>query len=145
MSIAAFRFDNTLRYRDGEHAANTQITPAYVLDPVREALGGEIGLDPCTEPGNPVGADVFYTIVDDGLAQPWRGPGWLPACWVNPPYGRAREPSVLRCIDAGAAGQRGILLMPAHTDTRIFHPALSTATALAFIKGRVKFRAPGPN
>jgi hypothetical protein len=143
VSIAAFRFDNRLRYRDGEHPANTATTPAYVLGPVREALGGSIGLDPCTVDSNPVGAQLFYTVVDDGLSRPWGGP-WL-TVYCNPPYGKAREPWVRRCAQAGAAGQRVVLLMPAHTDTRIFHGALSTASAVCFIKGRVKFGVLRPN
>lgn len=47
MSIASHRFDNNLRYREEDHPNQTQLTPAYVLDPVREALGS-IELDPCT-------------------------------------------------------------------------------------------------
>src|SRR5690606_20090889 len=40
---------------------------------------------------------------------------------------------------AGARGQRVVLLIPAHTDTRIFQRAMHTADAVVFIKGRVKF------
>jgi hypothetical protein len=38
-----------------------------------------------------------------------------------------------------------VLLIPAHTDTRIFQAAASTADALLFIKGRVKFGVLRPN
>jgi phage N-6-adenine-methyltransferase len=137
--IASHRFNNDLRYRDGEHPNQRQLTPSYVLEPVRLALGGIIGLDPCTEPDNPVGADHFYTVDDDGLAQPWCESGWWPSVYVNPPYSRAKEPWVEACIAAGARDQRVVLLIPAHTDTRIFHEAMETATATCFIKGRVKF------
>jgi len=115
-----------------------QLTPHYVLEPVRSDLGG-IGLDPCTEPDNPTGADAFYTVADDGLHQPWITSDWRPTIYVNPPYGKAREPWVLRCMDAGARGQKVVLLIPAHTDTRIWHQAMETASAVCFIKGRVKF------
>jgi hypothetical protein len=71
VSIAENRFNNGLRYRDAEHPNNTQFTPSYVLDLVREDLGGLICLDPCTTPDNPVGAARFYTVEDDGLSQPW--------------------------------------------------------------------------
>lgn len=135
---AMHRFDNDLRYRDGQHENQRQLTPPYVLDPVRGAMGG-IGLDPCTEPDNPTGAERFYTVDDDGLAQPWCEVGWKPAIFVNPPYSRAREPWVLRCMDAAWRGQRVVLLIPAHTDTRIFQRALATASGVVFIKGRVKF------
>lgn len=138
VAVASHRFNNDLRYRDGEHPNQRQLTPPYVLAPVREALGG-IGLDPCTEHDNPTGADVFYTVVDDGLTAPWCGLDWFPTVYVNPPYSRAKEPWVRRCIDQGDGGQKVALLIPAHTDTRIFHEAMQTASAVCFIKGRVKF------
>ena len=139
-SVASHRFSNDLRYRDATHPQQTQLTPAYVLDPVRSALGG-IALDPCTLPDNPVGADRFYTVDDDGLVQPWDAP----TIFVNPPYGKAREPWVERCIAAAGAGARVVLLIPSHTDTRIFQRALATASSIVFIRGRVKFGTLRPN
>jgi len=130
------RFDNALRRRGADHIMQRQLTPAYVLDPVRAALGGAIDLDPCTEPDNPTKARRFYTAVDDGLAHPW---GWADSIYVNPPYGEAREAWVQRAIEYGASGTPVVVLIPAHTDTRIFQAALSTASALVLIKGRVKF------
>lgn len=135
MSIAAHRFNNDLRYRSGGHENQRQLTPPYVLKPVVAALGGTINLDPCTEPDNPTGAERFFTASDDGLALPWDGY----AIYVNPPYSKAREPWVRKCVDAGARGQRVVLLIPSHTDTRIWHEAMETASAVCFIKGRVKF------
>ena len=134
MSLASHRFDNGLRYRTGEHPNQRQLTPPYVLEPVRLALGG-IALDPCTEPDNPTDADRFYTVDDDGFAQPWDAE----SIYVNPPYSKAKEPWVRACIEAGAEGRRVVLLIPAHTDTRIWHEALDSADAVCFIKGRVKF------
>jgi hypothetical protein len=138
--LAASRFNNDLRYRDGAHPSQAQLTPDYVLGPVREALGG-IALDPCTEPDNPTGAAAFYALPVDGAAQPWEAA----SVYVNPPYGKAREPWVRRCVQAGALGQRVVLLIPAATDTRIFQEALASATAAVFIKGRVKFGVLRPN
>lgn len=46
---------------------------------------------------------------------------------------------------AACEGRRVVLLIPAHTDTRIFQKALSTANAAVFIKGRVKFGVLRPN
>ena len=138
---ASTRFDNGLRYRDGEHPAQTQITPEYVLEPVRAALGGRIGLDPCTTPENPTGADSFYAPADDGLKLPWE----RLRIFCNPPYGKAREPWVHRCISAGASGLRVVLLVPAATDTRIFQEALASASSVVFVKGRLKFGVLRPN
>lgn len=138
---AVHRFNNKLRYREAEHPNNTQFTPSYVLEPVRVDLAGFISLDPCTTRDNPVRAWRFYTPDDDGLAQPWIAR----TIFVNPPYSKAREPWVKRCIEAGERGRRVILLIPAATDTRIFQDAASTATAVVFIKGRVKFGTLRPN
>jgi hypothetical protein len=138
---ASHRFDNGLRYRDAEHPDNTQFTPSYVLDLVRVDLGGIISLDPCTTDDNPVDALAVFTPADDGLLRDWNGR----TIFVNPPYGKAREPWVQKCIDAGALGQRVILLIPAATDTRIFQKAVSTSTAVVFVRGRLKFGTLRPN
>lgn len=58
---ATHRFNNDLRYRDGEHPQQTHLTPPYVLEPVREALGG---VDPA------LGEDRNTHLIiweDDGL------------------------------------------------------------------------------
>lgn len=138
MSIASHRFDNGLRYRTGEHPNQRQLTPPYVLDPVRVALGG-IGLDPCTEPDNPCEAERFFTVEDDGLTSPWWNADWRPSVYVNPPYSKAKEPWIRECMESGDRYQKVVLLIPSHTDTRIFHEAMDSADAVCFIKGRVKF------
>lgn len=147
---AAHRFDNDLRYRDGDHPAQTQFTPGYILRCIRHEFGtwagdGEIGLDPCTTEDNPTRAKTFYTVDVDGLKQSWGDENWRPDVFVNPPYGKAREPWVERCIETAQNGQRVILLVPAATDTRIFQRAMLTSTAVVFIKGRVKFGILRPN
>ena len=138
---------NDIRYRNGDHPNQTQFTPPYVFEPACVDLGGVIGLDPCTTPDNPLGADDFYAIEDglDGLGLPWFSSVWRPTIFVNPPYSKAREPWVRECIRAGERGQKIILLIPAATDTRIFQAAVSTSTAVVFIKGRVKFGTLRPN
>lgn len=141
---AATRFDNALRRRDADHPDQTQLTPAYALEPIRVDLGGIIALDPCTVDSNPTDALTFYTVAEDGLSQPWSGPGWLPSVFVNPPYGEAREPWVERCMEA-RRHQRVVLLIPAATDTRIFQRAAATADAIVFVRGRLKFGTLRPN
>lgn len=141
MTVAAHRFDNDLRYGDGDHPRQWHLTPLYILERVRQDLGGRIDLDPCTFEDNPTDARDWYTVADDGLMREWR---WVDfpssmRIFVNPPYGKAREPWVERCINAAADGARVILLIPAATDTRIFQRAVSTSTAVVFIRGRVKF------
>lgn len=138
---AGYRMNNDLRYRDGNHQMQWQFTPDYVLDLVRVDLGGTIALDPCTTPDNPVAAAEFFTPAEDGLKQDWNGQ----TIFVNPPYGKAREPWVEKCIASGTLGQQVVLLIPAATDTRIFQRAAETATAIVFVRGRVKFGTLRPN
>jgi hypothetical protein len=141
VSVAAYHFSNALRYRNDDHPEQAWFTPAYVLQPVREAFGGTIGLDPCTTADNPVGALAWYSPPEDGAALPW------PAAtiFVNPPYSRARERWVHRCIQAASEDRQIILLMPAATDTRIFQRAAATAQSIVFIRGRLKFGVLRPN
>lgn len=141
MRDASHRFSNDLRYRAEDHENQCQLTPAYVLDPVRAALGGVIELDPCAAPDNPVKAERFYCPPADGAAEPWDAE----TIFVNPPYSKARERWVRRCVEAGLAGSSVVLLMPAATDTRIFQGALATASQVVFIRGRVKFGVLRPN
>ena len=142
MTVAAHRFDNALRYGEADHPRQWHLTPTYVLAAVRQDLGGIIDLDPCTFADNPVNAESFYTALDDGLSKPWRWARTVgrvcPTIFVNPPYGKAREPWINHCLAAAEWG-RVILLVPAATDTRIFQKAASTATAVVFVRGRVKF------
>ena len=100
MGDARARFNNDLRYRDDSHPNQTQLTPEYVLGPVRESFGGSIGLDPCTLDSNPVGAARFYHLPMDGAELPWDAP----SIFVNPPYSKARERWVHRCVEAAEAG-----------------------------------------
>lgn len=140
MSLAAHRFDNALRYRAADHPNQTAFTPRYILDPVLLTFG-QIDLDPCTTPDNPVDAVQFYAPPQDGLSLPWDAK----TIFVNPPYGKAREAWVSRCIAYGIQGRHIILLIPAHTDTRIFQTALRTASWAVLIRGRVKFGVLRPN
>lgn len=137
---AATRFSNELRYRSAEDPRQTALTPRYILDPIVLTLDG-IQLDPCTTPENPVGAERFYAPPQDGLALPWDA-GTI---FVNPPYGKAREPWVDRCLQAARDGSCVALLIPSATDTRIFQKAVFDADWCVFIRGRVKFGIPRAN
>jgi hypothetical protein len=64
--------------------------------------------------------------------------------FVNPPYGRAREPWVEACIACRGVSSI-VLLMPAHTETKCFQKAARYASYLVFIKSRVKFGILRPN
>lgn len=133
MGIAKHRFDNEKRRRPDHHKRQAMLTPGYVLEPVRDLLGG-IGVDPCTEPNNPTGADKWYSLPDDGCQLPWDAE----TVWCNPPYGKARDRWVKRCITEGEQ-RKVLLMMPAHTETRIFQKALKACTSVLLIKARLRF------
>jgi hypothetical protein len=110
------------------------LTPAYVLEPIRDLLGG-IGLDPCTEPDNPTGASTFYHLPMDGCELPWAAD----SVFCNPPYGLARDRWVDKCIQVGNCGARVVLLIPAHTETRTFQRALNGCTSVLMVRARLRF------
>lgn len=137
---ASHRFNNDLRRRPEGDEDQIHLTPPYVLEPVRRIMGG-IELDPCTTPDNPTGAERFYTPPTDGALEPWDAA----SIFCNPPYGEARVRWVKKCTLAGFEGRRVVLLIPAHTDTRIWQEAMESASSVLFIRGRVKFGIPREN
>jgi hypothetical protein len=130
---AQFRFDNAKRRRPEDHARQRMLTPAYILEPIRGALGG-IALDPCTEPDNPTGADCFYTPPQDGCALPWNNE----TVFCNPPYGEARRRWVERCV-AESKQRKVALLIPAHTETAVFQLALGHCDQILLVRARLRF------
>lgn len=98
--------------------------------------------DPCAEPTNRLGCQIFYTKDQDGLKQVWTG-----NVFINPPYGRAGN--VNAWIERAAAyGKMGygvaVMLIPARTDTRWFHNYIwgQPGVEIRFIQGRLKFENP---
>jgi hypothetical protein len=107
------------------------LTPPYII----EALG-EFDLDPCASVDRPWDtAKHHFTIEDDGLAQDWFG-----RVWCNPPYGPKLGP-FLRRLSEHEGG--GIALVFARTETKAFFDFVwDRATAIFFMKGRVRFYKP---
>ena len=103
---------------DAMHSSKSRAwyTPDWLLHPVRNALGGEIDLDPasCDVANRTVEADRFYSINDDGLAQPWNAE----RLFCSPPFGELRNQSqaglfLAKAYNEYQAGrmQQGILLL----------------------------------
>ena len=93
---------------------------------------GDFDLDPCAPIVRPWDmAKHHYTILDNGLIQPWSG-----RVWLNPPYGK----KTFEWLDKLASHKSGLALIFARTDTIGFHKTIfNKAHAIFFFKGRLKF------
>lgn len=115
-------------------------TPPDFLALVRAVFGGYIGLDPCTVASNPCAALNFYTPETDGLSKRWNGFGPV---FMNPPYGREIASWAQRLrLEVESGGVEAIALLPARTDTGWWHREVTGATAVCFLKGRIRFVHP---
>lgn len=111
------------------------ITPEKILSRV-----GEIDCDPCTWEDNPTNARVFYTIKEDGLAQPWSLTG---KNFINPPYGHFQIAWIKKTIAESLRGAESELLIPAKTETKVWQDwVFPTANAICFIRARLSFIDP---
>jgi hypothetical protein len=113
-------------------------TPENILDCTRYYFGGPIPLDPATTGTNPTKAERFYTLADNGLAQPWdRG------VFVNPPYGRVIKDWTKKICEASELGTQIIALLPcgARFSTRYWQDNIlsSRLNVVCFVRGRVNF------
>jgi hypothetical protein len=115
----------------GHHSATALkdewLTPQYVL-----AALGPFDLDPCAPAVRPwETAAKHYTVMDNGLVQPWAG-----RVWCNPPYGLEAAQWLARCADHGNA----MALIFARTETRMFFDHVwPKAQAVLFLEGRLYF------
>lgn len=110
------------------------LTPPWLLD----LLGGwqSFDLDPCAAVNQPwPTARHHYTMVENGLLQPWFG-----NVWCNAPYSRR----LLRLFMARMAEHdRGIALIFARTETTTFFRSVwDHASAVLFWRGRLDFLTP---
>jgi len=107
---------------------NEWLTPKFITDQL-----GPFDLDPCAPIERPWDiATNNFTIVDNGLVQPWAG-----FVWCNPPYGTETGHWLAKLkqhIDGGIA------LIFARTETEMFVSQVwRGASALMFLYGRLHF------
>lgn len=97
-------------------------------------MGIEFDLDVCAPTGGIpwIPAARYFTMADDGLAQPWEG-----RVWMNPPYSQATV-WVNRFIDHG----NGVALLPC-AKSRWFETLWTRSPALTLAPGVSKFRFHG--
>lgn len=114
-------------------------TPPYILEAVREYLGGTIDLDPMSnEKANEyVKATTFYTKSDDAFTKPWFGNVFL-----NPPYKTAMMNRVIPFIIEKCKNgevESLFLLVNNSTESKWGQVALKNASAICFIDHRLRF------
>ena len=120
-------------------------TPSDVAELGRATMGG-IDLDPasCAAANEIIRALAYYTVEDDGIAQPWYG-----RVWLNPPYGRddahVSNQGIWsrRLIEEYTSGrvEQAMLLINAVPDRRWFHPLWRFPISFAY--RRIRFVPPG--
>jgi hypothetical protein len=95
-------------------ASDNWPTPEWVVKQA-EAEFGPFDLDPATNPDNPVGTPLWYTPVENGLAQQWKG-----RVWLNPPYGRTigQWMDKARAEVASGNAELVVCLVPVRVDAR---------------------------
>lgn len=60
--------------------------------------------------------------------------------FVNPPYSKKlKEAFVKKAIEQSKKGKLSVLLLPASTDTILFHDVILPNAEIEFIKGRLRF------
>lgn len=130
-----------LKIANGSHVSlnsgeNEWYTPPEILEAARSAMGS-IDLDPasCDTAQANVRAKRYFTLKDDGLSKKWRGNVWL-----NPPYGK----DVIGLFASKVVAERqrysqAVVLVNNATETAWFNEIASVASAICFLRGRVKF------
>ena len=103
-------------------------TPDYIYDPLNKEFGFDF--DPCP-------LREIITPETDGLLIEWGQSNF-----VNPPYTRhLKEAFILKAIEERKKGKTCVLLIPASTDTAIYHDYIvPNAKEIRFLRGRVKFK-----
>lgn len=92
-------------------------------------------LDPACVPSS-AKCQKYFTPQMDGLSQDWSGDTFF----LNPPYGRVIKDWMKKSKESYVAGGTGVCLVPSRTDTTYVHSyVFDGATAVCFIKGRLKF------
>lgn len=122
---------------DSWRTPNTKEQP--IVDLVKQALGGNIWLDPCSDSSAKVPASVRYFKDDDGLAEHQT---WSKTVFVNPPFSDP-SPWVQKCCLSIARGNvsAAIMLLKAGTVSNIGTGELISqyASAVCHWRGRIDF------
>jgi len=118
-------------------------TPDNILKPIRRMAGGQIYLDPCSNPTSRVGSVLAWDEAYNGLRHKWV-PHTVGLVYCNPPYGRKiiRWAKKIRTETTERLSEI-VAVLPARVDTAWWHNFIKpSATAFCFYRGRLKFYSP---
>lgn len=120
---------------------NEWYTPTEHLDAARKVLG-KIDLDPASSEiaNRKVKAAAFFSEADNGLDCDWWGKVWLNPPYAQPAISQFMEKAVHQ-FECGNVTEM-IVLTHNYTDTRWFQAAASSASAICFTRGRIRFEGP---
>ncbi len=114
---------------------NEWYTPLQFIESARKTMGS-IDLDPasCETANINVKADTFFTMETNGLEQKWEG-----NVWMNPPYDKTIKDFSKKAVEERDNYSQLIVLVNNATETVWFTSFVEIASAICFIKSRVKF------
>lgn len=121
-------------------------TPPLIAGLVKSLSPFGIGLDPCSNDRSIIEAKKCIALPNNGFAGTWREHGLV---YVNPPYGNAISEWVrkgaVEFSDVQDDFDELVMLIPARTDTVWWHKYITTADAVCFWRGRIKFLRQQPS
>lgn len=123
-------------------ASNTSVescwqTPQWLVERIREALGGAIDLDPCTTYANPTKAKQILTPAEDGLLNPWP---FARTIYVNPPFIDAAKWAHRTLAESRLNHlPRTIFLAPAAIGTKWLHELWESSDDALFLSKRIRY------
>lgn len=114
-------------------------TPQNFFDYLRKEFN--FTLDVCADESN-YKMPRYFTKEDDGLSKEWKDE----TVFCNPPYSRGGKGRtgqaewIKKCYEQHVKyGITVVLLIPARTDTEVFHEYILGKAEVRFIRGRLKF------
>lgn len=110
-------------------------TPESILEAVKRLMQISVfALDAAASPDNAV-ASRYYTVDDDGLAQPWHESG---VTWWNPPYGQCGRWAAKADAEA-SFGRVSVGLIPTSVGSNWWYTFVHRRAHVKFLNGRVTF------
>lgn len=127
--------DPKTRLRMFSSKDQTWSTPQWLFDKLNSIFGFE--LDPCAETQT-AKCKNYYTKEEDGLKQDWSK---FKSVYVNPPFSKELPLWCKKCYEEASKCNHIVMLISARTDTKYWQDYCFKASAICFIKGRLKFES----